>query len=364
MYGGEKMQKGRNGKIELLRFVFCICVLLYHINNDLWGGDKLIASGISFFSHGRTGVEFFFLVTGYLTAKSAAKLRSTQERINIGNATCTFMGRKVKSVFLPHIILCALMFIFLTAEGKMTLGKFLEKLPSLLFLQTTGLTDNYFIAVEWYICSMLFALVIIYPLLLKSFDFVSKVAAPVVSSVLTGYMIYTYGKLPSSLDPDPIISPSNLRGLAVVFLGVFCYAVSEQLRTAELSKAQKIMLAAVENICWLASLIFIISDASDEFEGIVVYLLAAAVAIVFSRDFSGVKLYSNSFVMYLGKISLTVYLCQNLIRKIAEYHFDCGKRLYVLLVVVLTVLTGAAIDFICTRINAAVKKRAKKSAAK
>ncbi len=51
----------RNGKIELMRFVFCISILLYHINSDLWDGKKLLSDNISFFAHGRTGVEFFFL---------------------------------------------------------------------------------------------------------------------------------------------------------------------------------------------------------------------------------------------------------------------------------------------------------------
>ena len=46
--------KMRNGNIELLRFMFCMCVVLYHA----WVGPG-----------GYIGVEFFFMVTGFFLAK-------------------------------------------------------------------------------------------------------------------------------------------------------------------------------------------------------------------------------------------------------------------------------------------------------
>ncbi|MGN1329367.1 MAG: acyltransferase family protein [Eubacterium sp.] len=345
------MKSKRNGKIELLRFVFCICVLLYHLNNDLWGGEKAITDGLSFFSHGRTGVEFFFLVSGYLAAKSASRYRTTENRLPIGSATYDFMLKKVKSVFTPHIILCALTVVLLILNGKMTWGKFLDKLPSLFFLQSTGISDNYFIAVEWYICAMLFALVIIYPMLLKNFDFTSKVIAPVGSSLMIGYMISKYDKLPSSLIPDPIISPNNLRGFAVILLGVFCYTLSEEIKKMNLNKAGRYILIATENVCWIISLYFMVSTVQKKYEGIIVYVLALAVAITFSRSFDN-KFYNNPFVMYLGKISLTVYLSQNLVRNFVKFYFPSFSNIqYVISVTVLTVLFGIVIDFLCEKIQ-------------
>lgn len=345
------MKSKRNGKIEILRFVFCLCVLFYHINNDLWGGEKVLADGLSFFSHGRTGVEFFFLVSGYLAAKSAAKYKASENRPSIGRSTYDFMLKKVKSVFTPHIILCTLTVILLTVDGKMTFDKFLDKLPSLFFLQATGITDNYFIAVEWYICAMLFALVIIYPMLLKSFDFTSRVIAPVGSSLLIGYMISKYDKLPSSLVPDPIISPSNLRGLAVILLGVFCYTLSEEIKCLDLKKQYRFVLIAVENVCWIISLYFMVSTIQKKYEGIIVYVLALAVTLTFSRSFDN-KLYNNPFVMYLGKVSLTVYLSQNLVRNFVKFNIPSASNLqYVILVTILTVIMGILIDFICSKIQ-------------
>ena len=45
----------RNGKIELLRFVFAICVLCYHVVPDAWGHRLQLASGFYLFSKGKLG---------------------------------------------------------------------------------------------------------------------------------------------------------------------------------------------------------------------------------------------------------------------------------------------------------------------
>ena len=55
-----KVKSKRNGKIELMRFVFAIVIACFHLNMGI-------------FSSGMLAVEFFFIVTGYLLAKSLSK---------------------------------------------------------------------------------------------------------------------------------------------------------------------------------------------------------------------------------------------------------------------------------------------------
>lgn len=56
--------KQRNGKIEFLRFVFSMVVVLFHLNYVYFKDKLLLTDSISFFAYGYIGVEFFFLVTG------------------------------------------------------------------------------------------------------------------------------------------------------------------------------------------------------------------------------------------------------------------------------------------------------------
>ena len=52
---------GKNGSVELLRFLFTSVIILFHINLDLWDQGKVaaVAGGvpIAFFHHGNLGVE-------------------------------------------------------------------------------------------------------------------------------------------------------------------------------------------------------------------------------------------------------------------------------------------------------------------
>jgi peptidoglycan/LPS O-acetylase OafA/YrhL len=71
---GQTSAKQKNGSVELLRFVFTSIVIFFHINLDLWDQKKVVAVirdvPVTFFSHGNIGVEFFFIVTGWLIAKT------------------------------------------------------------------------------------------------------------------------------------------------------------------------------------------------------------------------------------------------------------------------------------------------------
>ena len=59
--------KQKNAAIDLLKFLFAMMILLFH-------GGKNLPGQVSLFPNGRIGVEFFFLVSGYLMAASAARL--------------------------------------------------------------------------------------------------------------------------------------------------------------------------------------------------------------------------------------------------------------------------------------------------
>ena len=65
----------RNYVIDLLKFIFSIVIVLYHINTlDLQprGGGYLIAKS------GFIAVEFFFIVSGYLLAQSTDRQTDRQ----------------------------------------------------------------------------------------------------------------------------------------------------------------------------------------------------------------------------------------------------------------------------------------------
>ncbi|MBR6514507.1 MAG: acyltransferase [Clostridia bacterium] len=343
----------RNGKIEILRFVLCIVVILYHINNDLWNGNMTFNGVISFFDHGRTCVEFFFLLSGFLMAKSAYS-KPLAKDMSIGKDTVSFVYKKIQGVWIPYVILSAAMIIYIPFGFKNPLERIISRLPSLLFLQRTGIEDGGFISVSWYLSSLFFAIAVIYPFLRKFYDYISLVAAPLVASIAIGALIHIRGSFPQE-SYGGFIHLSNIRAIAVVLLGVFAFRVSLYLKEANLSKSKWRLLIITENLCWLISLYYLISVHSNRYEGHITYLMAAAIAISFARDYKS-KLYNSSLAAYLGRISLPIYLAQSIVRTVINQNLDhLNNWVQAALIVAVTIVLGTILDWITTYIK---KKKA------
>ena len=61
------MYNKRNGAIDLLKFLFSLMIVIYH--------GRLFANAENpLFRAGKIGVEFFFIVSGYLMAAKAEKV--------------------------------------------------------------------------------------------------------------------------------------------------------------------------------------------------------------------------------------------------------------------------------------------------
>lgn len=339
----------RNGKIELLRFIFCIIVILYHINLDLWNGDMMMGKHLSFFSHGRTCVEFFFLLSGFLMAKSVHS-KPKPDSVSVGADTVGYLYTKIKGVWIPYIILSVAMIIYIPFGYTDPAVHMIDRLPSLLFLQRTGIGDEGFISVAWYLSSLFFAIAVIYPFLRKFYDSVSLVAAPLISAIGIGALIHETGHFPQRAFGN-FIHLCNIRAIAVVLLGVFVYRVSLYIKEAKLSKGKRIALIITENLCWIISLYYMISTYSQGYEGHVTYLLAAAIAISFARE-NNCKLYNNRFIAYLGRISLSVYLSQSLVRTVINGQLGhLNDWVKAVLILVFTVFAGVIVDLISVMIK-------------
>ncbi len=337
----------RNGKIEILRFVFCIGVLLFHAGNDVLGNNCVINPYFSFFSKGRIGVEFFFLISGFLAAKSACKIRNTEG--SVGYKTFDFILRKIKTILPYHIIAVILAIIMLYLYSDNFIIEFANRIPGAFFLQRTGISNYDLISVEWYICSMLLALVIIYPLLLKNFDFTALVFAPTASSVLIGYLVKTYGAMPPTYVYEKYTYACNIRGFAVVLLGCFCFAISEKIKSADLSHLSKFVLIIAENICWIVAVYYMISNINIRYESYVIYFMAFGVTLTFGRNINN-GVYNNRLVFFLGKLSLPIYLCQNAARSIVKNELEfLSDKMSLLLITVLAVLFGILSYLICEK---------------
>lgn len=353
----------RNGKIELLRFIFCILILFFHCDVDMFEVSKNFNHGFSFFRHGYVGVEFFFIVTGYLMVKSSLSKR----RVNtpIGKDTVNFLAGKVTAIMPAHIPAFLVTFIVICFDEKLTgsgiLKRLLDALPNFFFVSRTGLPYKDVIGVEWYISTMMVALLILYPLLKRFKKTFTMVIAPIISIFIIGYICHKYDDAFSGVKAwDVFCTKSTLRAIAIISLGAFCYSFAERIKQWKLKKSDIVFLTVLEAVCYILIFYYAVSQLGLKYDGIFAFIMALAVSLSFSEVTLTSKLFNNNLCYYLGKLSLPIYLCQDMFRKIVNHNYSDLRGLYkVIMFVGLTVIAGIILELISRPVTKAIQRKIK-----
>lgn len=325
------MKSQKNAVIELLRFLFASSIVLYHIaSKDLkFAKETLFTIGpwkANFFRMGNIGVEFFYLVTGYLMAASVYKKLSGPQtnNISIGEETAAYVFRKAKAVYPHYLSACVLIAVLQLISGK-GITSILKNIPSLLFLQRTGISEDSFVSITWYISSMLIAIALIYPFLKRYYYTFTALVAPLGGILLIGMLIKNTGNLFGTSDWMLVTYKCNLRAVAEIALGTVCFDICRRMQNIEFTR----LMRAVFTITVLGFLIFscvYMWTVASQYNGVFVLMMCFVITIVFSRK--GIwgdsdALYGSKLFCYLGSISMPIFLYQNIFRNL-YYKFLRG----------------------------------------
>lgn len=333
--------KARNGKVDLLKFIFSLVVIIYHFGNAVKYDNEL-------FNRGYIAVEFFFIVSGFLFAKSLSRIEYKEDTVITDSLR--FMGKKYKSFMPYHLFLVVLSFIFLIHRFHWSFTEFvtsfINAIPDILLVQMGIAKKLDMLGHEWYISAMLIAMFIMTPFALKYGKKFTRFAAPVLSLLTLGYLYRTFdGSIDLVYNKAGIFNAGLLRAFAELTLGCVCYEVCT---SGLLEKANKWLLMAAETAIYILLLIY----ADNRLQGIspyvIVLLLACAVTISFS-DRTSVKAFNNKFVLFLGKLSFPVYLMQILVRQVVakldwSYGYASQLALFTVAELALSLITILVMD--------------------
>lgn len=311
------MAAKKNCVTEILRFVLSIFVVGYHTRSIVdYGGNPL-------FQFGYFAVEFFFILSGFLLAMSLERAY-TAERFGLLPDTGRFMWRKIKS-FLPfHLIAVVLMMVVIAAFDTSSFAARLESGWTGIFLLQSAVvwtTCEGLIVPEWYLSTMLIAILIIYPcarllgrkIKRKVFVPVILIAGLAVVAVAVGFgtnWLFTWNL------------SNDLRGFGEMCAAMLCFYLSRYLSGREFGKKTRTALAAAEAVCYVGA--FAVMCLPFDIIGtigipIVIVLSAVAVTISFSgHGLPSVKL-SEKICLKMGALSLPLYLLHPVVIEFASH---------------------------------------------
>ena len=296
----------RNGKIEFLRFIFSVIIVIHHSRNFL-GDAKCKFLGGSF------AVEFFFLVSGYLMMASIEKLSARKEPgQDLGRETLGFLWKKAKSVY-PDLLIAWVIALFFTAfaKKKSILGMAalaVDSFYELTLLKMSGLESISLNGVTWYISSMLLCMAILYPLIRKYPDMMKHIGLPMITLIALGYLGGQYGAPRDPLKWIEFTKKGNVRALGEISLGAITYLGVKAAGKVELTKLGKVLVTVAEWAGYILLILYMYYAKATGRDYFFLLVLAVAVGLSFSHKGIDAELFDNPVCIWLGKWSLPLYL--------------------------------------------------------
>ncbi len=302
-------EKKHNGNISFWKFVFAIFVLFHHITTWMHAKEKTIL-----FNGGSIGVEFFFIVSGFLLAKKVFSEERKKDNRPLWKSTYEFMIKKIKGIY-PYLVFSYVIFLLLAVTiCDTSLLNLVKSLMDFMPIHQAGFQTTGMVEGLWYVSSMLLGMLLLYPLLKKYKKNFSRLVAPMIAIFLGGFLIHTLNASSTTLRNYSFWIGFMYAGLARGFfemcIGITVYEIVDAHADWHFTKFGSILLLLVQWICFgvviAANTVF--KSGTRNFDWLAILLLAIGIAIGFSGKIWHFEKWNNRFFYFLEKLSLPLYL--------------------------------------------------------
>ncbi|MBE6816665.1 MAG: acyltransferase [Ruminococcaceae bacterium] len=302
------MKAKRIGEIEIFRFIFCLIVICYHCDTRIF--QQFTGYDYQFLCapRGYLGVEFFFLLSGYFMASSVKKYDPA--KVSKGTYYLRFLWGKYLSVLPYHLIAFVPLFVKYCIDRKgFTLNMFMRVMPDLFLVQRSGVPYTNINSVTWYISAMLIAMAIMMPLAVKFGDLYLKYLAPLAAFIIYGFLIHQNGKL-GNVNAWSVGFNCVWRAIAGLNLGIFANTCASYLMRFDFSKKERAFAHIMRYTLLGIVVVFTFLLFPVKFEMWFVMMMFVLLVLTFVFSSREAKALNGKTAMFLGKMSLTMYLNQ------------------------------------------------------
>lgn len=342
----------RNALIEVLRFAFSIIIVLFHTGFLVKGRE--LTDGNVFFKGGSCAVEFFFVLSGFLMAKSIASKKPLQNASEIAEETFGYVFSKMRRLW-PHILLSITIILLLEVIfGRLSPGgaviKVWNNVSELFFIQMSGFEYGTINGHLWYVSAMILAMWVLYPVARSAPVLFNLVIAPVIGIFIVGWMIQSIGGVGRPFGKTGFLFNGMFRAFAEIALGCFCYALAERIKTA--SRVCRPVLAGLILISLVMSMFWMWNPfGGSAFHLLGLFSVIVVCSFAVTGDGCGRSRKCAAICGWLGSLSVPVYIHQNWAIKLGGFlypsitSFDLYLKVTVLIVAVVTCFS-AVIHFL------------------
>ena len=164
--------------------------------------------------------------------------------------------------------------------------------------------------VSWYLSVMLISMFVIYPFARKHYSTFVKAIAPMLALFILGHLFFKYSSLTGVMVVDGIFYKSMLRGFAEILVGMTTYEIAEWFKKGEKTRARSILITVLSIVLLAGSFVYIMFTLPARYEFLMIPVSALLLIMAHSGQGLLYGAVNNRFSVFLGKITLPVYLAQ------------------------------------------------------
>lgn len=340
--------RGYCNEISVLKLIFAVILVLYHYYIGL-----KTEGGFPFY-RGYLGVEFFFMVSGYLMMK---KIYSS----DIGAAEYTIKhAKKLYPQYIAALIMITIYSLIYLAvnsglELKSVISVALSFIQESLFLQEIKIPFGIrLIGQAWYISAMLIAGFFMFAILKKFRKDIVLAVFTILSIVIMTASYMKYGNF--HLNTENI----SFKGLGIYFglprgavdmtLGCLAYELSENY-LKKLSPVKSLAAKFIHLIMLVAVMAIVCCSFVPDYDFIMIFCCFVMVTLTFSRLSFFAELYQKIPIKRVEEFSLVIYLNYLLIRRfLFEVAGIYNIFVYFIACTAYSVLAIAVINYIMAKL--------------
>ena len=334
------MKKSKhNGNISIWKFIFAICILIHHTSVLRNASSDVLFQSLSI------GVEFFFIVSGYLLAKKVYSEKDDDRPLY--KATFDFIKNKIKG-FYPYLLFSFVILLLISLVfHEITLDNFIFYLSNLTLIQLIGLKTSTLIGGVWYLSALVLSMTIIYPLMKKYKKNFSCLIAPLISLFMGGYLIHNVVSIRNYSVWNHFMYVGLQRAIVEVCLGVVAYEITDKLKKVNFTKLGSLFLSITQLSCFTLVILANAFFKTRRYDWLFILMVFIGIVIGFSERTAFLESCNNKIFYYLEKLSLPIY---------KELSYAVSVILVILLTILISMFELVFVKFISRKMVKPVKK--------
>lgn len=300
------------------------------------------------------GVEFFFIVSGYLLAKTVYEKKYS--------SAYDYTVHRIKKLFPHYIFSFVIGFLVYIISNKVNIFQCLsslEYIPEMFMVQMIGLNAQNMVNVPtWYISVLLICGFFLFTLLSEYYSFTTKILIPCIIMVVYSYFWREVGCIQWQTLGGVVIGVyGNLplfRGAADMCVGIVIFWMHK--RYVFLGKMGRNIF--IEYVTTLCAIFLAIEKGNTRLDFLILCLLVISVYFAFLDT---QKFLNSKLVCFFERLTYPLYLNHNMFRFLFPKFFDnctIGVMLFYLLIVTgYSIITLFLLDIIKNKLKNLIVSR-------